>query len=86
MSGIFITLSLASEYAKNKIRFNAVAPGVVDTPLHKDARKDSLKTRTPMGTISEPKDIAEAVVYLAEAGHVTGEVLHVDDGAHVGKW
>ncbi len=81
-----ITLSLASEYAKNKIRFNAVAPGVVDTPLHKDATKESLKNRTPMGTISDPKDIAEAVVYLTEAGHVTGEVLHVDDGAHVGKW
>ncbi len=81
-----ITLSLASEYAKNKIRFNAVAPGVVDTPLHKDAPKESLKNRTPMGTISDPKDIAQAVVYLTEAGHVTGEVLHVDDGAHVGKW
>jgi enoyl-[acyl-carrier-protein] reductase (NADH) len=39
-----------------------------------------------MGTISEPKDIADAVVYLTEAEHVTGEVLHVDDGAHVGKW
>jgi enoyl-[acyl-carrier-protein] reductase (NADH) len=39
-----------------------------------------------MGTISAPKDIADAVVYLTEAEHVTGEVLHVDDGAHVGKW
>jgi NAD(P)-dependent dehydrogenase (short-subunit alcohol dehydrogenase family) len=81
-----ITLSLASEYAKDHIRFNAVAPGTVDTPLHKDAPKDFLKTRSPMGTISDSKDIAEAVVYLAEAGHVTGEVLHVDDGAHVGRW
>jgi NAD(P)-dependent dehydrogenase (short-subunit alcohol dehydrogenase family) len=81
-----ITLSLASEYAKNHIRFNAVAPGVVDTPLHKDAPKDLLKTRTPMGTISGPRDIAEAVIYLAEADHITGEVLHVDDGAHVGRW
>ncbi|HEX4032684.1 MAG TPA: SDR family oxidoreductase [Terracidiphilus sp.] len=81
-----ITLSLASEYAKQHIRFNAVAPGVVDTPLHKNAQKESMKERTPMGTISEPKDIADAVVYLAEAGHVTGEVLHVDDGAHVGRW
>ncbi len=81
-----ITLSLASEYAKNKIRFNAVAPGVVDTPLHKNTSNDLLKTRSPMGTISEPKDIAEAVVYLTEAEHVTGEVLHVDDGAHVGRW
>jgi NAD(P)-dependent dehydrogenase (short-subunit alcohol dehydrogenase family) len=77
-----ITFSLASEYAKNKIRFNAVAPGVVDTPLH----KSNPKPRSAMGTISEAKDIADAVVYLTEAGHVTGEVLHVDDGAHVGKW
>jgi NAD(P)-dependent dehydrogenase (short-subunit alcohol dehydrogenase family) len=81
-----ITLSLASEYAKNHIRFNAVAPGVVATPLQKGAPRESLVTRTPMGTISEPKDIAEAVVYLAESIHITGEVLHVDDGAHVGRW
>ena len=81
-----ITLSLASEYAKNHIRFNAVAPGDVDTPLQKGATKESLKNRNPMGTISDPKDIAEAVVYLTEATHVTGEVLHVDDGAHVGRW
>jgi NAD(P)-dependent dehydrogenase (short-subunit alcohol dehydrogenase family) len=81
-----ITLSLANEYAKNRIRFNAVAPGVVDTPLHKQATRESLETRSPMGTISEPADIANAVVYLAEASHVTGEVLHVDDGAHVGRW
>jgi len=81
-----ITLSLASEYAKNQIRFNAVAPGVVDTPLHKGAAKEHLETRSTMGTISDPKDIAQAVVYLMEAIHVTGEVLHVDDGAHVGRW
>jgi NAD(P)-dependent dehydrogenase (short-subunit alcohol dehydrogenase family) len=81
-----VTLSLASEYAKNRIRFNAVAPGVVDTPLHKHVPTDLLKTRSPMGTISDPKDIAEAVVYLTEASHITGEVLHVDDGAHVGRW
>jgi NAD(P)-dependent dehydrogenase (short-subunit alcohol dehydrogenase family) len=81
-----ITLSLAMEYAKQHIRFNAVAPGVVDTPLQQGASKESLKERNPMGTFSEPKDIAAAVVYLAEAGHVTGEVLYVDDGAHVGRW
>ena len=81
-----VTLSLASEYAKQHIRFNAVAPGVVDTPLHKENPKELLKTFSPMGTISESKDVAEAVVYLAEARFVTGEVLHVDGGAHVGKW
>jgi NAD(P)-dependent dehydrogenase (short-subunit alcohol dehydrogenase family) len=81
-----ITLSLASEYAKNNIRFNAVAPGVVDTPLHKNTPREFMKTLSPMGTISDAKDIAEAVVYLTEARHVTGEVLHVDGGAHAGKW
>jgi NAD(P)-dependent dehydrogenase (short-subunit alcohol dehydrogenase family) len=81
-----ITVSLASEYAKNNIRFNAVAPGIVDTPLHKNNPKDFLKTLSPMGTISAPKDIAEAVVYLTEARHVTGEVLHVDGGQHAGRW
>jgi NAD(P)-dependent dehydrogenase (short-subunit alcohol dehydrogenase family) len=81
-----ITLSLANEYAKDHIRFNAVAPGVVDSPLVKDTPRELLKSRSPMGTITDPKDIAVAVVYLTEAGHITGEVLHVDDGAHVGRW
>ena len=81
-----VTLSLATEYAKQKIRFNAVAPGVVDTPLHKNNPKPFLKTLSPMGTISDVKDIVDAVVYLTEARHVTGEVLHVDGGAHSGKW
>jgi NAD(P)-dependent dehydrogenase (short-subunit alcohol dehydrogenase family) len=81
-----ITLSLASEYASRNIRFNSVSPGIVDTPLHKDDPKDFLKTLSPMGTVSDSKDIADAIVYLTEARHVTGEVLHVDGGAHVGKW
>jgi NAD(P)-dependent dehydrogenase (short-subunit alcohol dehydrogenase family) len=81
-----ITISLASEYAKNNIRFNAVAPGVVDTPLHKDNPKNLLESLNPMGSITDSKEIADAVVYLTEARHVTGEVLHVDGGAHVGKW
>jgi NAD(P)-dependent dehydrogenase (short-subunit alcohol dehydrogenase family) len=81
-----ITVSLASEYAKEHIRFNAVAPGIVDTPMHKDNPKDFLKTLSPMGTISTVEDIASAVIYLTEAGQITGEVLHVDGGAHSGKW
>lgn len=78
--------SLAIEYAKKGIRFNAVAPGVVDTPLHKDDPKDSLRTLQPMGKIVEVKDVVDAVLYLAQAGQVTGEVLHVDGGAHAGCW
>jgi NAD(P)-dependent dehydrogenase (short-subunit alcohol dehydrogenase family) len=81
-----VILSLASEYAKSNIRFNAVAPGVVDTPLHRTTPKDVMKSLNPMGEISEGKDIADAVVYLTEARYVTGEVLHVDGGAHSGRW
>jgi NAD(P)-dependent dehydrogenase (short-subunit alcohol dehydrogenase family) len=81
-----VTRSLASEYSKEHIRFNTVAPGVVDTPLHKNNPKDFLKTLSPMGTISDVNDIVDAVVYLTEARNVTGEVLHVDGGAHSGKW
>jgi NAD(P)-dependent dehydrogenase (short-subunit alcohol dehydrogenase family) len=81
-----ITRSLAIEYAKEGIRFNAVAPGVVDTPLHKDNPKDSLKTLQPIGKIAEVKDIVDAVLYIAQAQQVTGEVLHVDGGAHSGRW
>lgn len=78
--------NLSMEYAKDGIRVNVVAPGVVATPLHKDNPVDFLKTLSPMGKIASVEDIADAVVYLTEASQVTGEVLHVDAGAHNGKW
>ena len=81
-----ITRCLAIEYATDGIRVNAVAPGVVDTPLHKNNPKDFLKSLSPMGSISTVQEIVDAVIYLTEAPHVTGEVLHVDGGAHIGKW
>jgi NAD(P)-dependent dehydrogenase (short-subunit alcohol dehydrogenase family) len=81
-----ISRSLAMEYAKQGIRVNLVAPGVVDTPLLKDAPKDFLRTLSPLGEIGAAKDIAEAVFYLTEASQVTGEVLHVDGGMHLGRW
>ena len=81
-----VTRSLAMEYAKHGIRVNAVAPGVVETPLHKNNPQDFLKTLSPMGRISPVQEISDAVLYLAEAAGVTGEVLHVDGGAHFGKW
>jgi NAD(P)-dependent dehydrogenase (short-subunit alcohol dehydrogenase family) len=81
-----ITRSLALEYAGNNIRFNAVAPGQVDTSLHDKTPKDVMKTLSPMGAITDPNDIAEAVVFLAQSRYITGEVLHVDGGAHIGRW
>jgi NAD(P)-dependent dehydrogenase (short-subunit alcohol dehydrogenase family) len=74
------------EYAQQSIRVNVVAPGVVDTPLHKNNPKDFLRTLSPLGQISRATDIAEAVFYLTEASQITGEVLHVDGGAHLGRW
>lgn len=81
-----VILSLAIEYAKSKIRFNAVAPGAVDTPLYSKTQNDFMQTLSPMGVIAEAKDIADAVIYLTEARYVTGEVLHVDGGAHADRW
>src|SRR5215471_1424047 len=81
-----ITRSLAMEYARDGIRFNAVAPGVVNTPMHANDPRDVLNSQSPMGMISDVADIVDAIVYLTEARHVTGEVLHVDAGAHNGRW
>jgi len=78
--------SLAIEYAKEGIRFNAVAPGIVDTPMHTDDPKEFLRTLQPMGKIASVKDVVGAVLFLARAGQVTGEVLHVDGGSHAGRW
>lgn len=81
-----ITKSLALEFCKDNIRVNALSPGIVDTPLHAENSKDFLRSLSPMGTISAIQEIVDGVVYLTEAANITGEVLHVDNGAHLGKW
>ena len=78
--------SLAIEYAKDGIRFNAVAPGVVDTPMIDGESREALRTLQPMGQIGSVKDVVDAALYLAHAGQVTGEILHVDGGVHAGRW
>ena len=81
-----ITQHLAMEYAKDGIRVNAVAPGVVDTPLHKNDPKEVLLSLNPMGVLSSVKDIVDAVLYLTDAATVTGDTLYVAGGAHFGRW
>src|SRR5262249_26688499 len=81
-----ITQHLAMEYAKEGIRVNAVAPGVVDTPLHRNTPKDVMESLSPMGRPSTVKEIADAVLYLTDAETVTGHILYVDGGAHFGRW
>ncbi|HEX3906009.1 MAG TPA: SDR family oxidoreductase [Polyangia bacterium] len=81
-----MTRSLAIEYARAGLRFNAVAPGVVNTPLHQDEPKDAIRAQQPMGSFAEVRDVVDAVLYLSRARQVTGQVLYVDGGAHVGRW
>jgi NAD(P)-dependent dehydrogenase (short-subunit alcohol dehydrogenase family) len=81
-----VTQHLAMEYAKDGIRVNAVAPGVVYTPLHWDTPKDVMESQSPMGRPSTVKDITDAVMYLTDAATVTGNILYVDGGAHFGRW
>jgi NAD(P)-dependent dehydrogenase (short-subunit alcohol dehydrogenase family) len=81
-----VTRHLAMEYARDGIRVNAVAPGVVYTPLHRDTPKEVMESLSPMGRPSTVKDIADAVMYLTDAATVTGQTLYVDGGSHFGRW
>src|ERR1700690_3725778 len=78
------TQNLAIEYAKDGIRFNAIAPGVVDTAMPRNEPNDS--TLQPEMKKATVKDIVDAVLYLAEASHVSGEILHVDGAAPARRW
>jgi NAD(P)-dependent dehydrogenase (short-subunit alcohol dehydrogenase family) len=81
-----VTQHLAMEYAKDGVRVNAVAPGVVYTPMHRDTPKDVMESLSPIGRPSTVQDITEAVLYLTDAATVTGHILYVDGGAHFGRW
>ena len=80
-----ITRSLAIEYGSEGIRFNAVAPGPVETPMHKDDPPEAYTDKQALKTVTQVKDIVDAVLYLARAPQVTGEILHVDGGSHAGR-
>lgn len=78
------TRSLAIEYAARGIRFNAVSPGIVKTPMHPQAMHATLAGLHPMGRMGEIQDVVDAVLYLDGAAFVTGEILHVDGGQSAG--
>ena len=81
-----VTGALAIEYAKEGIRVNTVAPGAIDTPMHKPETHDFLEGLSPVGRIGEVKEVVDAVLFLTDATFTSGEILHVDGGAHAGKW
>jgi NAD(P)-dependent dehydrogenase (short-subunit alcohol dehydrogenase family) len=79
-----VVKSLAIEYAPRNVRVNAVAPGVIKTPMHGAEKYDALAKAHPLGRMGEISDIVDAVLYLESAGFVTGEILHVDGGQNAG--
>jgi len=81
-----VTRALALELSSHNIQVNAVAPGIIETPMHDPASFDFLNGLQPAGHIGRVSDIADAVLYLANAGFTTGVVLPVDGGMSVGKW
>jgi NAD(P)-dependent dehydrogenase (short-subunit alcohol dehydrogenase family) len=81
-----VARALAIEYAKEGIGINTIAPGVIDTPMHKPETHDFLKGLHPVGRIGEVKEVVDAVLFVTDATFTSGEILHVDGGAHAGKW
>ena len=81
-----VTRSLAIEFADRGVRVNAVAPGVIKTPMHAVRTHKFLAGLQPVGRMGEIQEVVDAVLYLEAAAFVTGEILHVDGGAHAGRW
>jgi NAD(P)-dependent dehydrogenase (short-subunit alcohol dehydrogenase family) len=79
------TKALAIEYAKKGIRVNAVAPGIIKTPMHAPESHEALGAFHPIGHMGEASDIADAILFLDSASFITGEILHVDGGLSAGQ-
>jgi NAD(P)-dependent dehydrogenase (short-subunit alcohol dehydrogenase family) len=81
-----VTRALAIEFAQNGVRFNAISPGVVDTPMHQVEAHDFLKQLSPLHRLAEVAEVVDSILFLESAPFVNGEVIHLDGGAHAGKW
>jgi NAD(P)-dependent dehydrogenase (short-subunit alcohol dehydrogenase family) len=81
-----VTKSLAIEYSDRGIRFNAIGAGIIDTPMHKKEAHEALKHLHPIQRLGTVQEIVDVLLFLEKATFVTGEVVHVDGGAHAGKW
>jgi len=80
------TRALAIEYAARGIRVNTIAAGIIDTPMHAQENHGFLRGLSPANRLGTTEEIAQAVLFLESAPFVSGEILHVDGGAHAGKW
>jgi len=79
-----VTRSLATEYAARGVRVNAVALGVIKTPMHDPADDDAMAALHPIGRAGEVGDVVDGILYLERATFVTGEILHIDGGQAAG--
>jgi 3-oxoacyl-[acyl-carrier protein] reductase len=86
---IGLTRAIAVEVASRSITVNAIAPGFISTPMTDPLSqeiKDKMKSMIPLGRFGTDRDVAAAIVFLAsdEAGYITGQVLDVNGGLHMG--
>ena len=81
-----VTRALAIEFARDGVRFNAISPGVVNTPMHQVEAHEFLKKLSPLNRLAEISEVVDLVQYLESAPFINGEVIHLDGGAHAGKW
>ncbi|WP_068824665.1 SDR family NAD(P)-dependent oxidoreductase [Pseudomonas sp. BMS12] len=81
-----LTRALALELAPHNIQVNAVAPGLIDTPMHTPETHEFLCGLQPAGRIGRPQEIADAVLHLSQAGFTSGAILPVDGGMSSGVW
>jgi len=87
---IGLTRTIAKEVASRGITANAIAPGFIDTPMTQqlpEERRQAIMEQVPLGFLGTPRDVAEAVAFLAseEARYITGQVLTIDGGISLGK-
>jgi len=81
-----VTRGLAIELSPHNVKVSAVAPGIIETPMHAPETHGFLSGLNPMGRLGRPEDIAEAVVYLVTSKFTNGVVLPVDGGSSAGRW
>ena len=80
-----VTRSLAIEYASRGVRVNAVALGVIRTPIRDPASYAGMASLHPLGRVGEISDVVDGIMYLERATFVTGEILHIDGGQAAGQ-
>lgn len=80
------TRALALEVSGTGVRVNAVSPGIIRTPMHPEHTHEMLAGLHPIGRMGDADEIARGVLYLEESPFVTGEILHIDGGASIGRW